>query len=120
MNPTAPRSSALSTVSRSYWSERTTTAAAGRCSSNLLSTEKPSRSGKLSLPDRDGFSVLSKLLEHRPAAAVVVLSDQYDRETVLRALDLGAVGFIAKSEQRQTLLSALQLVFAGGIHVPRE
>jgi len=74
----------------------------------------------LSLPDRDGFSVLNKLLEHRPAAAVVVLSDQYDRETVLRALDLGAVGFIAKSEQRQTLLSALQLVFAGGIHVPRE
>jgi len=74
----------------------------------------------LSLPDRDGFSVLNKLLEHRPAAAVVVLSDQYDRETVLRALDLGAVGFIAKSEQRQTILSALQLVFAGGIHVPRE
>jgi len=74
----------------------------------------------LSLPDRDGFSVLNKLLEHCPAAAVVVLSDQYDRETVLRALDLGAVGFIAKSEQRQTLLSALQLVFAGGIHVPRE
>jgi DNA-binding NarL/FixJ family response regulator len=74
----------------------------------------------LSLPDRDGFSVLNKLLEHRPAAAVVVLSDQYDRETVIRALDLGAVGFIAKSEQRQTLLSALQLVFAGGIHVPRE
>jgi DNA-binding NarL/FixJ family response regulator len=74
----------------------------------------------LSLPDRDGFSVLNKLLEHRPAAAVVVLSDRYDRETVLRALDLGAAGFIAKSEQRQTLLSALQLVFAGGIHVPRE
>ena len=74
----------------------------------------------LSLPDRDGLSVLNKLLEHRPAAAVVVLSDQYDRETVLRALDLGAVGFIAKSEQRQKLLSALQLVFAGGIHVPRE
>jgi len=74
----------------------------------------------LSLPDRDGFAVLNKLLEHRPAAAVVVLSDQYDRETVLRALDLGAVGFIAKSEQRQKLLSALQLVFAGGIHVPRE
>jgi DNA-binding NarL/FixJ family response regulator len=72
------------------------------------------------LPDRDGFSVLNKLLECHPAAAVVVLSDQYDRETVLRALDHGAVGFIAKSEQRQTILSALKVVFAGGIHVPRE
>jgi DNA-binding NarL/FixJ family response regulator len=74
----------------------------------------------LNLPDRNGFSVLNKLLEHHPAAAVMVLSDQYDRETVLRALDLGAAGFIAKSEQRQTILSALKVVFAGGIHVPRE
>jgi len=74
----------------------------------------------LDLPDRDGFSVLSKLLEYHPAAAVVVLSDQYDRETVLRALDHGAAGFIAKSEQRLTILRALQVVFAGGIHVPRD
>src|SRR5262249_54639880 len=74
----------------------------------------------LNLPDRDGFSVLDKLLEYHPAAVVVVLSEQYDRETVLRALDHGAAGFIAKSEQRQTILNALQLVFAGGIHVPRE
>jgi len=74
----------------------------------------------LNLPDRDGFSVLSKLFEYHPAAAVVVLSEDYDRETVLRALDQGAAGFIAKSEQRQTILGALQLVFAGGIHVPRE
>jgi DNA-binding NarL/FixJ family response regulator len=74
----------------------------------------------LSLPDRDGFSVLNKLLEYHPAAVVVALSEQYDRETVLRALDHGAAGFIAKSEQRQAILNALQLVFAGGIHVPRE
>ena len=74
----------------------------------------------LNLPDRDGFSVLRKLLEYHPAAVVVVLSEQYDRETVLRAMDHGAAGFIAKSEQRQAILSALQLVFAGGIHVPRE
>jgi len=74
----------------------------------------------LNLPDRDGFSVLRKLLEYHPAAVVVVLSEQYDRETVLKAMDHGAAGFIAKSEQRQAILSALQLVFAGGIHVPRE
>jgi DNA-binding NarL/FixJ family response regulator len=74
----------------------------------------------LNLPDRDGFSVLNKLLEYHPAAVVVVLSEQYDRETVLSALDHGAAGFIAKSEQRQTIWNALQLVFAGGIHVPRE
>jgi DNA-binding NarL/FixJ family response regulator len=74
----------------------------------------------LNLPDRDGFSLLRKLLEYHPAAIIVALSEGYDRETVLRAMDYGAAGFIAKSEQRQAILSALQLALAGGIHVPRD
>jgi len=35
---------------------------------------------------------------------------------VVKALDLGALGFIPKSGQREVMLSALQLVFAGGIY----
>src|ERR1044072_2128516 len=74
----------------------------------------------LSLPDRDGFSVLSELRERRPAISVVVLSARQDRDSVVRALDLGAVGFISKSGQREVMLSALRLVFAGGIYIPPE
>ena len=48
----------------------------------------------LNLPDRDGFSVLAELREHHPAMAVVVLSAQQDRPSVLKALHLGALGFI--------------------------
>src|SRR5215467_9150558 len=47
----------------------------------------------LNLPDRDGFSVLTELGERYPAMSVVVLSAQQDRDSVVRALDLGAVGF---------------------------
>jgi DNA-binding NarL/FixJ family response regulator len=50
----------------------------------------------------------------------VVLSALQDRNSVTRALDLGALGFIPKSAQRAVMLSALQLVFAGGIYVPPE
>src|ERR1700730_6839932 len=71
----------------------------------------------LNLPDRDGFSVLTELGERYP---VVVLSAQQDRGSVVRALDLGALGFIPKSGQREVMLSALQLVFAGGIYIPPE
>jgi DNA-binding NarL/FixJ family response regulator len=74
----------------------------------------------LGLPDRDGFSVLAELREHYPAMAVVVLSAQQDRTSVVKALDLGALGFIPKSGQRAVMLSALQLVFAGGTYIPPE
>jgi DNA-binding NarL/FixJ family response regulator len=74
----------------------------------------------LNLPDRDGFSVLTELGERYPAISVVVLSAQQDRGSVVRALDLGALGFIPKSGQREVMLSALQLVLAGGIYIPPE
>jgi DNA-binding NarL/FixJ family response regulator len=74
----------------------------------------------LNLPDRDGFSALSELRERYPAISVVVLSGVQDRDTVLKALDLGALGFIPKSGKREVMLSALQMVFAGGIYIPPE
>jgi DNA-binding NarL/FixJ family response regulator len=74
----------------------------------------------LNLPDRDGFSALSEVRERYPAISVVVLSGQADRSTVVKALDLGALGFIPKSGQREVMLSALQLVFAGGVYIPPE
>lgn len=74
----------------------------------------------LNLPDRDGFSVLADLRERYPAISVVVLSGQQDRSSVVKALDLGALGYIPKSGQREVMLSALQLVFAGGIYIPPE
>jgi DNA-binding NarL/FixJ family response regulator len=72
----------------------------------------------LNLPDRDGFSVLTELGERYPAISVVVLSAQQDRDSVVRALDLGALGFVPKSGQREVMVSALHLVFAGGIYIP--
>jgi len=74
----------------------------------------------LSLPDRDGFSVLAELRQRYPATSIVVLSAQQDRASVMKALDLGALGFIPKSANRDVMVSALQLVFAGGIYIPPE
>jgi DNA-binding NarL/FixJ family response regulator len=64
--------------------------------------------------------VLSELRERDPTISVVVLSARQDRDSVVKALDLGALGFIPKSGQREVMLSALQLVFAGGIYIPPE
>jgi DNA-binding NarL/FixJ family response regulator len=74
----------------------------------------------LTLPDRDGFSVLAELRERYPAIAIVVLSGLQDRATVTKVLELGAVGFIPKSSRREIMFSAFQLIFAGSIYVPPE
>jgi DNA-binding NarL/FixJ family response regulator len=74
----------------------------------------------LNLPDCSGFEVLAELRERYPAISVVVLSASNDRDDIARALDLGALGFIPKSAQREVMLSALKLIFAGGIYVPPE
>ena len=75
---------------------------------------------ELNLPDRVGFSLVSELRERHPTISVVVLSTRQDRDSVAKALDLGALGFIPKSEQREVMLSALDLVLAGGVYIPPE
>jgi DNA-binding NarL/FixJ family response regulator len=55
----------------------------------------------LNLPDRSGFGLLAELRERHPAISVVVLSALSDRDSVARALDLGAAGFIPKSASRE-------------------
>lgn len=72
----------------------------------------------LTLPDRDGFSVLDDLRRRYPAISVVVLSATQDRSNVVKALELGASGYIPKSDRREVMLSAIQLVLAGGIYIP--
>jgi DNA-binding NarL/FixJ family response regulator len=72
----------------------------------------------LTLPDRHGFSVLTELREHNPGISVVVMSALQDRDNVVKALDLGALGFIPKSAPRKVIIGALQLVFSGGIYIP--
>jgi DNA-binding NarL/FixJ family response regulator len=74
----------------------------------------------LGLPDRDGFEILSELGERYPTTSVVVLSGHHDRDRVMRALNLGALGFIPKSSQREVMLSAFNLIFSGGIYIPPE
>lgn len=74
----------------------------------------------LSLPDRDGFSVLADLRERFPSMAVVVVSAVHDPGNVRKALDLGALGYIPKSAQGDVILGALRLVISGGIYIPPE
>jgi DNA-binding NarL/FixJ family response regulator len=69
---------------------------------------------------REALRGVLKRLKSNPAISVVVLSTRQDGDSVARALDLGALGFIPKSGQREVMLSALELVLAGGVYIPPE
>jgi len=72
------------------------------------------------LPGVNGVDLLPRLRSEYPAARVVMLSGDYERETVARSIQQGAAGFLPKSLLDQVLLSALQLVLVGGIYIPAE
>src|ERR1700730_6196666 len=74
----------------------------------------------LGLPDRDGFTALEEARAHHPKIPIVILSASCARDYVVKALDLGAVGFIPKSGEREVMLSALRLIFSGAVYIPPE
>lgn len=66
----------------------------------------------LDLPDVDGFRVLAELEATRPES-VLVLSDRADGDVVLRALRLGARGFVTKADGLRGLAGTITRVLAG-------
>jgi len=74
----------------------------------------------LNLPDRDGFAVLADLRSHYATISCVVLSASQDRGSIVKAMDLGVLGFIPKSSPREVMVNALRLILSGGIYIPPE
>ena len=61
----------------------------------------------LALPGMHGLRALRSLRESYPAVSVVVISATADRDSVMRAIDDGALVFIPKSSSNEALKSAL-------------
>ncbi|MCE4556462.1 response regulator [Roseateles cellulosilyticus] len=72
----------------------------------------------LGLPGITGLEGLTRLRQQHPELPVVVMSSSDDKDTVLAALDAGAMGFIPKSSTSQVMLGALRLILAKGIYLP--
>ena len=72
----------------------------------------------LQLGDADGFDLLADLRSLYPALPVVVVSASDRTSDVIRAIDMGAMGFVPKRASNDTLLEALEQVISGGVYVP--
>lgn len=72
----------------------------------------------LQLGDISGFDLLGELRASYPALPVVVVSASFRTSDVIRAIDMGAMGFVYKHTGNDVLVDALKLVMSGGIYVP--
>ena len=72
----------------------------------------------LQLADASGFELLEEFRASYPGLPIVVISASDHTGDVIRAIDLGAMGFIPKRSSTETLERALRLVMSGGIYVP--
>ncbi|ASK34184.1 DNA-binding response regulator [Alcanivorax sp. N3-2A] len=81
-------------------------AALGKQQVDLLLTD-------LSLPDGHGTEAIRQLRQLNPAADALVISVLADEETVLKAIEAGAVGYLLKDADSIELIEAIEEVRAG-------
>ena len=74
----------------------------------------------LTMPGAAGLSGLVSLRGIHAAVPVIVVSAHDDPETIRRALELGASGFISKSASMDEIRGAVETVLAGGVVSPSD
>lgn len=62
----------------------------------------------IGLPDIDGHEVLEKLFKIDPDAYVVMFSGNGDKENIMKAVELGAKGFVGKPFTKEKLIQYIQ------------
>jgi two-component system nitrate/nitrite response regulator NarL len=72
----------------------------------------------LALPGMGGMAAIVEFGRKRPDVPVIVLTASDDPQKVRQAFELGALGYVPKSANAQTLLAALRLVLSGSAFVP--
>jgi DNA-binding NarL/FixJ family response regulator len=72
----------------------------------------------LSMPGASGLSGLVSLRGISPDVPMIVVSAHDDPETIRRALELGASGFISKSASMEEIRTAVETVLGGGVTAP--
>ncbi len=72
----------------------------------------------LAMPGMDSFAGVREIRARWPSVPLVILSASEHPRDVRAGLGAGAAGFIPKSSTGEVMLSALRLVFSGGVYVP--
>lgn len=71
----------------------------------------------IALPGKNGLDLLKQLRMEKPKMAVLILSMYSEDVYAIRALKLGASGYLTKNNPSATLIAAVRKVAAGGKYI---
>ena len=71
----------------------------------------------INLPGRNGLELLEDIKRARPRLPVLIVSAHLEEDYALRALKLGAAGFVSKDSAPDVLIAAVKKAISGGRHV---
>jgi DNA-binding NarL/FixJ family response regulator len=67
----------------------------------------------INLPDLSGFELMRRIRKDDPGARIIMFSMNDDPAFVVRAVELGAQGYVSKGEDPRLLIKAVRKVAAG-------
>jgi DNA-binding NarL/FixJ family response regulator len=74
----------------------------------------------LAMPGANWLSAIQKIHEMLPETPIIIISAVFDREILQKTLDIGVAGYIPKTASNNLIISAINLVLAGGVYIPHE
>ena len=72
----------------------------------------------LNIPGAHGFNTLIHVRNHFPQIPVVIVSAYEDHDTISKAMEFGAAGFVPKSTPVDEIFNAIQQVLTGELWLP--
>lgn len=74
----------------------------------------------LAMPGANWLQALTKIHTLEPETPIIIISAVFDKEILQQTLDIGVSGYIPKTASNNLIISAINLVLAGGVYIPHE
>lgn len=72
----------------------------------------------LAMPGANWLTAIKQIHEQSPDSPIIIISAVFDREILQKTFDIGVSGYISKSFPNGLIVSAINLVLAGGMYIP--
>jgi DNA-binding NarL/FixJ family response regulator len=74
----------------------------------------------LAMPGANWLTAINSIHSTMPDTPIIIISAVFDKELLQQTLDIGVSGYIPKTASNNLMISAINLVIAGGMYIPHE
>ncbi|MCD6150865.1 MAG: response regulator transcription factor, partial [Deltaproteobacteria bacterium] len=74
----------------------------------------------ISMPGLDGLEVADRLLSLHPGLPIIILTMHEEEQYVLRAVEIGVMGYVTKRSAPEQLVAAIRKVYGGSRYLSDE